>query len=112
MRAYNLPDLLEIVIDDSVYYATRCIDIGNNRKLKNQKSRYLAKKCKIDAKQRVTLDDNSYPVTSELIEGKMYVVNMDLRLCQCPAGMLRGPCKHKQLVADHFNLVCADVIPE
>ena len=26
--------------------------------------------------------------------------------------MLRGPCKHKQSITDHFNLVCADVIPD
>ena len=25
---------------------------------------------------------------------------------------IRGPCKHKQLVANHSNLVCADVIPD
>ena len=31
VRAYNLPDLLDIVLDDSVYYATRFLDIGNNR---------------------------------------------------------------------------------
>ena len=31
MRAYNLPYLLDIVLDDSVYYATRCLDIGNTR---------------------------------------------------------------------------------
>ena len=82
VRAYNLLDLLDIGLDDSVYYATQCLVISNNRisQLKNQISRYVAKKCKIDGKKIVTLDDNSYLVPSERIEGKMYVVNMDLRL--------------------------------
>ena len=37
---------------------------------------------------------------------------MDLSVCQCPTGMLRGPCKHKQVVAEHFKIVSSDLIPE
>ena len=40
VKAYNLPDFLDIVLHDSVYYVQR-IDIGKN-------SRYLSKKCNID----------------------------------------------------------------
>ena len=50
-RAYNLLDLLRIVMDDSQYHARRCIDMANNTltsRLKNQKSRYRAKKTAID----------------------------------------------------------------
>ena len=104
-KAYNLPDFLDIVLDDSVYYAQR-IDMGNNRvsQIRNQNSRYLSKKCDIDPTKIAALDDdvpNSYLVPSERIEGKMYEVNMDLGLCECSSGMLRGPCKHKQIVATH-----------
>ena len=53
VKAYNLPDYLDIVLDDSVYYVQRCIDIGNNR---NQNSRYLSKKCNIDPTKNVGLD--------------------------------------------------------
>ena len=42
----------------------------------------------------------------------MYEVNMDFSVCQCPTGMLRGPCKHKQIVAEHFKIVSSDLIPE
>ena len=116
VKAYNLPDLLDIVLDDSVYYVER-IDIGNNRvsQIRNQNSRYLSKKCNIDPTKIVALDGdvpNSYLVPSERIEGKMYAVNMDLGICECSSGMLRGPCKHKQIVAIHFNLISSDLIPE
>ena len=60
------------------------------------------------------MGQNRYLVPSERFfkeHNKMYVVNMTLSLCQCPAGILNGPCKHKQLVADHFNLVSPDIIP-
>ena len=117
VKAYNLPDLLEIVLDDSAYYVQRCIDIGNNRvsQIKNQRSRYRLKKCNIDRSKIVSLDNgvpNSYLVPSERIEGKMYEVNMDLGVCQCEIGKLRGPCKHKQIVADHFKIACSDLLPE
>ena len=111
-----MADLLDIVPDNSIYYVQRCIDIGNNRisQLKNQRSRYLSKKCKIDRNKIVVLHNglpNSYLVPSERIVGKMYEVNMDFSVCQCP-GMLRGPCKHKQIVAEHFKIVSSDLIPE
>ena len=43
--------------------------------------------------------------------GEYYEVNMDLCICECPKGRLRGPCKHKHVVAEHFNLATPDVIP-
>ena len=81
IKAYNLPDFLDIVLDDSVYYVQRCI--GNNRvsQIRNHNSRYLSKKCNIDPTKIVTFDvdvPNSYLVPSERIEGKMYKFNMDL----------------------------------
>ena len=37
---------------------------------------------------------------------------MDLGLCECSSGMLRGHCKHNQIVATHFNLISPGLIPE
>ena len=117
VKAYNLPDSLDIVLDDSVCHVQRCIDIGNNRvsQIRNQNSRYLSNKCNIDPTKIVALDGdvpNSYLVPSERIEGKMYEVNMDLGLCECSSGMLRGPCTHKQIVVIHFNLIFLSLIPK
>ena len=45
IRAYNLPDMLDTLLDDSEYYVQR-IDVSNNRtsKLVNQNSKYLFSK--------------------------------------------------------------------
>ena len=99
-RAYNLLELLKIVMDDSQYHARRCIDMGNNlltRRLNNQKSRYLAKKCSIDPSKIVRIDSSTFLVPSETKKEVLYEVNMDLRLCECYMGQLKGPCKHKSI---------------
>ena len=116
VKAYSFAELLDIVLDDSAYYVQRCIDIGNNRtsQFQNQKSRYLAKKCNIDVSQISEIDNsipNSFLVPSEYNDDKFYEVKMDLRLCECPQGMLRGPCKHKQVVCAQFDIATPDVIP-
>ena len=50
VKAYNLPDLLDIILDDSIYYVNRCIDVGNNRtsQFQYQKSRYMPKNTTIN----------------------------------------------------------------
>ena len=47
-KAFNLVDLLDIVLDNSTYYKKRLLDIGNGRMgaFINSKSRYLLKKNK------------------------------------------------------------------
>ena len=54
---------------------------------------------------------NSFLVPSETADGRYYAANMDLGFCECPMGMLRGPCMHKHAVAANFNVVCANIIP-
>ena len=113
-RAYNLLDLLRIVMDDSQYHARRCIDMANNvltSRLKNQKSRYLAKKSSIDPTKIVRIDDSSFSVPSETVKDVFYTVNMDLRLCDCYMGQLKGPCKHKSIVNLTQNIPSFDVVP-
>jgi hypothetical protein len=45
-KAFNLADSLEILLDESVYYKKRLLDIGNGRTyaFRNSKSRYLLKR--------------------------------------------------------------------
>jgi len=101
VRAYNLPDLLDTVLDDSHYYVQRCIDVGNMRleKLVNQKSKYLFKKTNIDT----SLIEN--------LRKKMFKVDMTLGLCECAMGLSKGPCKHKHIVAKHFDVASLHTIP-
>ena len=115
IKAYNFPDLLDIVLDDSIYYVNRCIDVGNNRtsQFQYQKSRYFGKRTNIDTEKilEIDTDSNRYLVPSEDTIGKYYEVNMDLGLCECPQGMLKGPCKHKHVLAEKYQLASTDVIP-
>ena len=113
-RAYNLLDLLKIVMDDSQYHARRCVDMANNlltSRLNNQKSRYLAKKSSIDPTRIVRLDEASFSVPSETQKEVFYTVNMDLRVCDCYMGQLKGPCKHKSIVSTTQNIPSFDVVP-
>ena len=113
-RAYNLLDLLRIVMDNCQYHARRCIDMANNlltSRLNNQKSRYLVKKSSIDPSKIVKLDDSSYSVPSETRKGVFYTVNVELRLCDCYMGQLKGPCKHKSIVSTTQNIPSFDVVP-
>ena len=92
-RAYNLLDLLKIVMDNSEHHARKCIDMANNlltSRLINQNSRYLAKKSAIDPQKIVRMDDGSFSVPSETKKDVYYTVNMELRLCECYNGRLKG----------------------
>ena len=67
-KAFNLADLLEILLDDSVYYKKRLLDIGNGRMgaFNNTKSRYMHKKINaITEDHIVDLGELKFIVTSE-----------------------------------------------
>ena len=101
-KAYNLPDLLTILLDKSEFYANKCVDAGNNvieSWLKNCHSKYVVKMPSIDPTQIVQLGTNRYLVPSESDSDRSYLVDMDVRHCSCPQGLLRGPCKHKLIVS-------------
>ena len=113
-RAYNLLDLLKIVMDDSQYHARRCIDMANNTltsRLINQKSRYVTQKSSIDVLKIEKIDEFTFSVPSETVKEKFYTVDINLRLCTCYMGQLKGPCKHKAIVASTQNLPSFDVVP-
>lgn len=121
-RAFNLVDLVQIVCDDSKHYATKCIDIANNlltSRLRNQKSRFLVnrgkfgkRKVNIDPRKIVLEEDGTYTVPSETKKDVTYTVDMTLRICSCPHGMLKGPCKHRNIVCTTQNIPSFDVVPE
>ena len=114
-RAYNLTDMVQTVIDSSEGYSMRCVDAANHtlhQRLKNQNSQYLIKKTKIDPPQIKQVDKESFEVPSETKTDVVYHVNLRLRLCTCPRGQLKGPCKHKSLVSSTFDLPNYDAVPE
>ena len=101
-KAYNLTDMVRIVLDGSEDKANRCVDAANqtlHQRLKNQKSKYLVRKTAIDSQKIEKVDENTYKVPSETKLDVFYIVNLELRTCTCPMGSRRGPCKHKSLVS-------------
>ena len=83
-RAYNLTDMVRMVVDSSEGYAIRCVDAANgtlNQRLKNQKTHYLIKKTKIDPSEIKQIDEFTYEVPSETKSDVTYQVNLSLRLC-------------------------------
>ena len=121
-RAYNLVELLSIECDGSEYYSQRCIDVASNRltsRLVNQKSRFLGpgsaqarKQVNIDVDLIQKEDDGTFSVPSETKADVSYSVDMELRICSCPHGRLKGPCKHRKIVSITQNIPSFDLIPE
>ena len=115
LKAYNLCDLLSLLLDNSEFYQNKCVDCANNvleAWLKNCHSKYVPmKQTQIDTTLIQKIGQGCYLVPSESDENLSYLVDMSLRSCSCPAGQLRGPCKHKHIVSISQNIGCFDVIP-
>ena len=107
--------MLDILLDDSVYYKKRLLDIGNGRfgAFRNTKSRYLLKK-KINLKkeQIFEIGESNFIVESEKTPDVFYRVDMRTGFCECKAGMNCGPCKHKRAIATHKGFAEFSVLPE
>ena len=116
MKAFNLTEMLHIVLDSSQWYVDKAIFAANNRiasYLKNSHSKYSIKKPNIDTSliKQISPSAHTYMVPSESKAEVSYVVDMESRYCSCPLGKLTGPCKHKVLVAEWKGLPSFDVIP-
>ena len=113
-KAYNLPDLLSILLDRSQFYADKCVDAGNNvleSWLRNCHSKYVRKLPNINPEEIVQLGPHSFLVPSESVSETSYLVDMEMRSCTCPQGQLRGPCKHKHIVSVSKMIPSFDVLP-
>ena len=116
IRAFNLTDMMSLVMDRSEWYVNKVIDAANNRIemwLKNCHSKYVMKMPNIDPDKITQLrpQNHTYLVPSETDADVSYVVDMEARLCSCPQGRLTGPCKHKDIVAKSKNIPSFDIIP-
>ena len=70
------------------------------------------KKININEELIVKEDDGTFTVPSETKEDVTYSVNMELRICSCPHGRLKGPCKHRTVVSTSQNIPSFDIVPE
>ena len=114
-KAYNLCDLLSLLLDNSEFYQNKCVDCANNvleSWLRNCHSKYVVtKQPDIDLAMIQQVGPASYLVPSETQPDVSYLVDMDIRHCTCPAGGLRGPCKHKYVVSVNKNIASFDALP-
>ena len=113
-KAYNLTDLLSILLDESEFYSNKCVDTANNRIeswLKNSHSKYITNLPNIEPNDIVHVAGHTYLVPSESDPDTSYLVDMAMRLCSCPMGKLRGPCKHKYIVSVSKMVPSFDVLP-
>ena len=115
LKAFNIVDMLSLVLDKSEFYAHKCVDAANNvikSWLRNCHSRYVFKTPNIDPDKIEQISPNCYLVPSESSEHVSYIVDMKMRTCSCPQGRLCGPCKHKNVLSHSRNIPSFDVIPE
>ena len=114
-KAYNLCDLLSLLLDNSDFYQNKCVDCANNvleSWLRNCHSKYVvSKQPNIDPDHIEQVGPNSFLVPSETQPDIRYLVDMDIRHCSCPVGRLLGPCKHKRIVSVSQNVNSFDVLP-
>ena len=113
-KAYNLPDLLDIILDDSVYYMKRLLDIENARfgAFRNTKTRYLTKKTiNIRKDQIFEIGESIFIVESENNPDIYYHIDMKSGFCECKAGLNCGPCKHKSAISKHMGMAEFTVLP-
>ena len=105
---------MDLLLDDSVYYKKRLLDVGIRRlgAFQNSKSRYiLEKNITIREDQITEISDSKFIVTSEKDAQVCYQVDMISGLCDCQAGLNRGTCKHKDAIAKYFNIAEFSVLP-
>ena len=112
VRTFNLPELLQVICDDSSYYRNKLINIGNNREtvLKQCKSKYIGKESSIQEDQIVDLGEGRFMVESEKKED-WYLLDLQSGYCSCPVGRTCKPCKHKAAAAKYSGKAYFSVTP-
>ena len=106
MKAYNLPDLLTVLLtDENSTFKNKLISIGNGRfnDAVHRTSRYqTTDNVPIRREQIAEIMDNLYMVESCSDPEKCYSVDIKNNYCECKMGQLHGPCKHKQSIRKMF----------
>ena len=114
-KAFNLVDLLHILLDNSIYYEKRLLDIGNGRMgaFRNTKSRYnLNRNNAIIEDHIIDVGEYKFIVRSEKDPEIFYQVDMVSGYCECKAGHNCGPCKHKGAISKFRKLAEFSILPE
>ena len=112
-KARNLPEMLNIICDNSDPYKNKLIEVGNNRSsvLRKARSKYAGPESKVTKEQIVDLGNGGYLVQSLKYEDLWYTANMKTGACTCAKGINCAPCHHKSAISKHFNTAEFSVVP-
>ena len=113
-KAYNVVELLDIVLNDSEHFQNRLIDIGNGRfsAFGFSQSKYKLKETTLKEHQVIETSPGHFSVDSQTKPDVCYAVNMVTGYCECLAGRQLGPCVHKSAITKYNNCAEFNVIPE
>ena len=110
-KAYNLPDLLDTLLDDSEFLRQKLIDVGNGRSGQDAQSRFKIRETKITKDEILEISHNVFLVESQSTKYKFYTVDYNNGDCECPAGINKGPCAHKNAIAYHLKISSFNYLP-
>ena len=113
-KAYNLVELLQILLDDSELLKNKLVMVGTGRlsALNTAKSKYNPTESKIRKDQIIEICSGYYLVESQSTEDKFYTVNFVSGLCECKIGSSKGPCPHKMAITYHFGVSEFNYLPK
>ena len=86
VKAYNLPELVDITFDDHSHYSLRLTDLGNGILSAFKTSRFVAKETSLREDQVTWVCEENFVVESQTVAGKFYRLNMRSGFCECVAG--------------------------
>ena len=87
VKAYNLPEMLDITLDDHSHYALPLNDLGNGiLSAAYKQSKYVANVTTLREDQVTWLCEENFLVESQTIPDKVYRLNMRSGFCECVAG--------------------------
>ena len=112
LQAYNLPDLLDIILDNNQALCLKLVDIGNGRLSTLSQSKYKVKKVKLRQDQITRISENIFVCKSKTNPDKFYTVDMSSGDCECKAGSSRAPCSHKNAIAKFYKVAEFAVVPD
>ncbi|XP_058628486.1 uncharacterized protein LOC131538589 isoform X2 [Onychostoma macrolepis] len=100
LKAYNITQLVDFICTRlEAYYIRRLLDVANGRTVKRK---FKLNRQLFSPDRIFKQDESNYTVPSE--QGGVYLVNISMGMCTCPAGTNGALCKHQHSVMQAFKL--------
>ena len=86
VKAYNVPEMIDITFDDHSHYVLRLTDLGNGILSAFKQSKYVVKETSLREDQVTWVCEENFLVESQTVPDKVYRLNMRSGFCECVAG--------------------------